>query len=108
MKQMKDVRCCPECSADKGVACRKPTCPQLLPAPIEMVRPNFTPATGKSIHVMIEAIFPIDDVHEIEDALDNLRQYGSAVVTKREFIAEDFDTACKILDQRAWQIDYQK
>ena len=93
--QMRDVRDCPKCGAPIGTACRTPSCPQLKPAPV-----GFTPATGKSIHVVIEAVFPLDSTREMEDVLDNLRQYGSAVVTHREFIAEDFDTACKILDQR--------
>ena len=29
--QMREVRKCPECGAEKGVACRKPSCPQLKP-----------------------------------------------------------------------------
>ena len=61
---------------------------------------DFTPATGKSIHVTLEAVFPLEDVRDMESVLEQLRQYGSAVVTKKQFIAESFEEACHILDQR--------
>ena len=66
-------------------------------------KPDFTPATGKSIHVTIEAVFPIGEVRDMQDVLEQLRCYGSAVVTKRQFVAESFDDACKILDQREFR-----
>jgi len=67
----------------------------------KIVKPDFTPATGKSIHITIEAVFPLEDVRDMESVLEQLQQYGSAVVTKKQFIAETFDEACRILDQKA-------
>jgi hypothetical protein len=61
---------------------------------------EFTPATGVCQHVVIEAVFANKDSREMEDMIDNLRQYGSAVVTRRGMIADSFDEACKILQTR--------
>lgn len=64
-------------------------------------KPEFTPATGRTILVKIEAVFDIKDSSEMEDVLEQLQQYGAAHVMEKLFIAEDFETASKILEKRA-------
>lgn len=41
-----------------------------------------------------------EDADAIQSALDTLRGIGCATLIKKELIAEDFDTACDILDNR--------
>jgi hypothetical protein len=38
---MRDVRDCPQCGAEKGVACRTPSCPQLKPVTLEFFKPEL-------------------------------------------------------------------
>lgn len=63
-------------------------------------KPNFTPASGKCIYIKIEAVYDLAESEELEDTLEELRKYGSAVVTEKTMIAEDFQKACEILDKR--------
>jgi hypothetical protein len=65
--------------------------------------PQFTPIGDSSAcqHVTIECVCEMRNMREIEDILDNLRQYGAAVVTNRQMIGERFDEAARILDKRA-------
>lgn len=65
-----------------------------------MNKREFSPATGKCQHVVIEAVFRNEDSREMEEVLEELQRYGSAVIVHRGMVAEDFDEACKILDTR--------
>jgi hypothetical protein len=62
---------------------------------------DFTPATAGSYHVTIEAVYSTDNCREMEDTIDQLRQYGFAVVITKRPIAEKFDEACRILQRRS-------
>lgn len=67
----------------------------------------YTPATGKSMVVMIEAVFPIDEdniLETVEDSLDVLRGIGFAEIVGKELIEEDFDEASSILHSRKLDI----
>lgn len=62
---------------------------------------DFTPSAFAATLVTIEAVFAAADCREMDDVIDTLRQYGYAVVVKKQAIAETFDEACKILQRRA-------
>lgn len=62
---------------------------------------DFTRIIGRCIHVTVEAVYEISDIASMEEILDQLRQYGSAEVVKKDLIAEDFTEACQILSRRA-------
>ena len=66
-----------------------------------MRKRDFTPAKANTIHVTIEAVYALDNCREMEDTLEQLRQYGYAVVVRKQAIGEDFDEACRILERRA-------
>ena len=64
-------------------------------------RMEFTPLSKVGcILVTIEAVCQASDSREFEEVLDQLQQYGSAEVVKRDYIAEDFDAACNIRHSR--------
>lgn len=58
-------------------------------------------ATGKTVHVIIEAVFPLDDSTPtaglLERALDELRTHGGAEVMYVGMAADDFETASELL-----------
>ena len=66
-----------------------------------MSKTTFSPVKAACVHVTIEAVFRFDNCREMEDVIEQLRQYGYAVVVKKQAIGEDFDEACRILERRA-------
>lgn len=63
-------------------------------------RDTFSPAKAACVHVTIEAVFDLDNCRDMQDTLDQLAQYGCAVIVKKQTIGEDFDEACAILARR--------
>ena len=62
---------------------------------------EFTATDARCIHITIEAVFDVREIGEMNDVLEQLQQYGAAKVTAKRFIAESFDAASRILDQKA-------
>ena len=64
-------------------------------------KPVFTPiAKVGCIHVTVEALYDIENVGEINELLEHLRQYGAAEVVAKEVIGESYDDAVQILNKR--------
>jgi hypothetical protein len=63
--------------------------------------PNYTKGSAQSMVAVIECVYSMENIREVEDVLEQLRQYGAAQVVEKFPIKESFDDACKILDKRA-------
>ena len=62
---------------------------------------NYTKGSAQCMVAIIECVYSMAEIREMEDILDKLRQYGSAKVIEQFSIKENFEEACKILDTRA-------
>lgn len=69
--------------------------------------PGFTPIGNSNVccHVTIEAVFRMNNFSEMEEVLDNLRQYGAAVVVNKQMIGEGFEEAARIIERRRMKGD---
>ncbi len=69
---------------------------------VAMREDKYSYSSGQCVVVVIEAIYPLQDgCREAEDILEHLQQYGYAEVISRKIIANGFDDACRILQNRA-------
>ena len=69
-----------------------------------MKRKEYTSTGARCAVVTIEAVFHAGEVNEmaeaIENALEDLRSFGHAEITVREYISDTFEEASKILNTR--------
>ena len=65
------------------------------------IPPDYTPISGAGCRVItIEYVVPLQQDIDLDSSLEALRGMGAADVVADVIIAEDWDTACQILDQR--------
>lgn len=64
-------------------------------------KPNYTKSPAQCMLAVIECVYSMGNLREMEDTLGQLQQYGGAQVIEKFSIKESFDDACKILDRRA-------
>jgi hypothetical protein len=63
-------------------------------------RPCCTVYTIESVAKETDIDSLCDDMDALKSAIDHLRGVGGAQIIQKDLIAEDFETACDILDNR--------
>ena len=64
-------------------------------------KPNYTKGSAQCMVVVIECVYAMGNIEEMNEVLENLQQYGAAQVVETFSVKEDFDEASRILDKRA-------